>query len=47
MNTHDLVRQLAGWRQTTAEIPYRMPDHLALVQTYIWRTWTVGMTIRD
>lgn len=26
MNDHDLVRQLAGWRQTTAEILYRMPD---------------------
>jgi uncharacterized protein Usg len=37
MNTHDLVRQLAGWRQTTAEIFYRMPDHPALVQTFIWQ----------
>jgi uncharacterized protein Usg len=37
MNTHDLVRQLAGWRQTTAEILYRMPDHPALVQTYVWQ----------
>ena len=27
MNDHDLVRQLAGWRQTTAEILHRMPDH--------------------
>ena len=37
MNRHDLVRQLAGWRQTTAEILYRMPDHPALVQTFLWQ----------
>jgi uncharacterized protein Usg len=37
MNTHDLARQLAGWRQTTAEILYRMPDYPALVQTYVWQ----------
>ena len=33
----DLVRQLEGWRQTTAEILYRMPDQRSLVQTYIWQ----------
>jgi len=37
MNTHDLARQLTGWRQTTAEILYRMPDHPALVQTFLWQ----------
>ncbi len=37
MNTHDLVRQLTGWRQTTAEILYRMPDHPTLVQTFVWQ----------
>jgi uncharacterized protein Usg len=37
MNSHDLVRQLTGWRQTTAEILYRMPDHPALVQTFLWQ----------
>jgi uncharacterized protein Usg len=37
MNTHDLVRQLTGWRQTTAEILYRMPDHPTLVQTFLWQ----------
>jgi uncharacterized protein Usg len=37
MNSHDFVRQLAGWRQTTAEILYRMPDHPALVQTFLWQ----------
>jgi uncharacterized protein Usg len=37
MNSHDLVRQLTSWRQTTAEILYRMPDHPALVQTFVWQ----------
>jgi uncharacterized protein Usg len=37
MNSDDLVRQLTGWRQTTAEILYRMPDHPALVQTFLWQ----------
>jgi uncharacterized protein Usg len=37
MNTQDLVRQLSGWRRTTAEILYRMPDHPTLVQTFVWQ----------
>jgi uncharacterized protein Usg len=37
MNRRDLARQLIGWRQTTAEILYRMPDHPALVQTFLWQ----------
>jgi len=37
MNTHDLVRQLTGWRQITAEILYRMPDHPSLVQIFLWQ----------
>ncbi|HYZ21018.1 MAG TPA: Usg family protein [Rhodopila sp.] len=37
MTRHDLVRQLTGWRQTTAEILYRMPDHPTLVQTFLWQ----------
>jgi uncharacterized protein Usg len=37
MNDQDLVCQLTGWRQTTAEILYRMPDHPGLVQTFLWQ----------
>lgn len=37
MTRHDLLRQLSGWRQTTAEILYRMPDHQSLVQTFVWQ----------
>jgi uncharacterized protein Usg len=33
----DLERQLNGYRLTTAEILYRMPDHLDLLQTYVWQ----------
>jgi len=32
-----LVHQLQGYRLTTAEITYRLPDHLALLQEYIWQ----------
>ena len=33
----DIERQLSGYRLTTAEIIYRLPDHLELLQTYIWQ----------
>lgn len=29
--------QLKDYRLTTAEILYRMPDHLDLLQTFIWQ----------
>ena len=32
-----LERQLCGWRLTTAEILYHMPDHPSLLQTYVWQ----------
>jgi len=34
-----LARQLDGYRLTTAEILYRLPDHPALLQTYIWQDY--------
>ena len=33
-----LLRQLQGHRLTTAEIVYRLPDHPALLQTYVWQS---------
>ena len=30
-------KQLEGYGLTTAEILYRLPDHPALLQTYVWR----------
>lgn len=32
-----LAPQLDGYRLTTAEILYHMPDHPGLLQTYIWQ----------
>lgn len=31
--------QLAGFSLTTAEILYRLPDHPALLQSYIWQEY--------
>lgn len=30
-------RVLPDWRLTTAEILYKMPDHPAVLQTFIWQ----------
>lgn len=32
-----LARQLQGYRLTTAEILYHMPDHPAVLQSFIWQ----------
>ena len=32
-----LELQLRGYRLTTAEILYRLPDHASLLQTYVWQ----------
>ncbi len=32
-----LQKQLRGYRLTTAEILYHMPDHPAVLQSYIWQ----------
>ncbi len=32
-----LARQLDGCRLTTAEILYHLPDHPAVLQSYIWQ----------
>ncbi len=33
------VSQLQGYSLTTAEILYRMPDHLDLLQSYVWQDY--------
>ena len=33
----DVQKQMQGYRLTTAEILYHMPDHPALLQTYLWQ----------
>jgi uncharacterized protein Usg len=37
MGCEDFKRQLEGYGLTTARILYRRPDHLWLLQTYIWQ----------
>ncbi|MEO8114087.1 MAG: usg protein [Phenylobacterium sp.] len=32
-------RQLEGYGLTTAEIVYRLPDHLTILQSYIWQDY--------
>ncbi len=33
----DFARQLSGYRLTTAEILYHMPDHPGVLQTFVWQ----------
>jgi uncharacterized protein Usg len=34
--------QVRGYRLTTAEIVYRLPDHPALLQTFIWQKFDLA-----
>ena len=34
-------KQMEGYGLTTAEILYRMPDHPALLQSYIWQEYDI------
>ncbi len=38
MSSSELSLQLQGWRLATAEVLYYMPDHPALLQSFIWQT---------
>ncbi|MEQ9641343.1 MAG: aspartate-semialdehyde dehydrogenase [Alphaproteobacteria bacterium] len=37
--SHAFRMQLDGYRLTTAEILYRMPDAQALLQSYVWQNY--------
>ncbi len=37
MTREDFKLQLQGFRLTTAEILYHMPDHPALLQSFVWQ----------
>jgi uncharacterized protein Usg len=41
MNDTDFKAQLAGYSLTTAEILYRMPDHPAVLQSYVWQEYDI------
>jgi uncharacterized protein Usg len=42
MASHDFEKQLRGYGLTTAEIFYRLPDHPALLQTFIWQEYDLA-----
>jgi uncharacterized protein Usg len=37
MSGSAIERQLMGYRLTTAQILYHMPDHPGLLQTFVWQ----------
>lgn len=39
MSDQTFEKMLAGYRLTTAEILYHMPDHPSLLQTFIWQDY--------
>ena len=39
MVSKDFVRQLEGYGVATANILYRMPDHPAILQSFIWQQY--------
>jgi uncharacterized protein Usg len=39
MVSADFIKQVNGYGLTTAQILYRRPDHLWLLQTYVWQDY--------
>lgn len=39
MAEREFIRMLEGYSLTTAEIVYRLPDHPALLQSFIWQDY--------
>ncbi len=37
----ELERQLQGYRLTTAEILYHLPDHPSVLQSFTWQTFDI------
>ncbi|MEM0898866.1 MAG: usg protein [Pseudomonadota bacterium] len=42
MVTSAFEKQLQGYGLTTAKILYRMPDHLHMLQTYVWQDYDMA-----
>lgn len=42
MAGRDFIAQLRGYCLTTAEILYHLPDHPALLQSYIWQDYDLA-----
>ena len=39
---NEIEKQLNDYRLTTAEILYRLPDHPALLQSYLWQEYDLA-----
>ena len=39
--SEDFKKQVLGYGLTTAKILYRRPDHLWLLQTYVWQKYDI------
>jgi uncharacterized protein Usg len=42
MKAGEFRKQLLGFGLTTANILYRMPDHPAVLQTYVWQAYDLA-----
>jgi len=42
MVDHGFALTMKGYSLTTAEILYRLPDHPALLQTYVWQDYDMA-----
>jgi uncharacterized protein Usg len=42
MTTGEFRKQLLGFGLTTANILYRMPDHPAVLQSYVWQAYDLA-----
>jgi uncharacterized protein Usg len=42
MASTEFARQLEGYGLTTANILYRMPDHLSMLQTFVWQKYDLA-----
>jgi hypothetical protein len=38
----DMEKQLNGYGLTTAQILYHLPDHPAILQTYVWQDYDLA-----
>lgn len=39
MVDQDFERQLSGWRLTTVEVLYRLPDYRSIIQSFTWQEY--------
>ena len=42
MADRNFIAQLTGYSLTTAEILYRVPDHPAVLQTFLWQEYDIA-----